>query len=99
MVLVRRGIAAACLLLMLAGLVTGLASGREGESLVQRLLIGRSVRGRPIYAYRLGAAGARPVLVVGCTDGDEPAGIAIVAALRKLQPPKGVSLWLLPTIN
>jgi protein MpaA len=39
------------------------------------------------------------VLVVGCTDGDEPAGIAIVTALRTLQPPAGVALWLLPTIN
>ena len=39
------------------------------------------------------------MLVVGCTDGDEPAGIAIVTALRSQQPPTGVELWLLPTIN
>jgi protein MpaA len=62
-------------------------------------LLGRSVRGRPIYAYRLGPPGGRPVLVVGCTDGDEPSGIAIVTALRRLQAPTGVDLWLVPTIN
>jgi protein MpaA len=87
------------LLLLAAGLATGLAYGRADASPVRRELIGRSVGGRPIYVYRLGRPGGRPVLVVGCTDGDEPAGIAIVTALRRLQPPAGVDLWLLPTIN
>jgi len=93
------GIAAASLILIVAGLVTGLAYGREGELPVLRQLIGRSVRGRPIYVYRLGESGGRPIVVVGCTDGDESAGIAIVTALRGLQPPAGVDLWLVPTIN
>jgi protein MpaA len=87
------------LLLVVAGLATGLAYGRASESPVRRELVGRSVRGRPIYAYQLGQSGLRPVLVVGCTDGDEPAGIAVATALRRLQPPAGVDLWLLPTIN
>jgi protein MpaA len=63
------------------------------------VLIGRSVRGRPIYAYGLGPPDGTPVVVVGCTDGDEPAGIAIVTALRTLEPPVGVDLWLIPTVN
>jgi len=95
----RTGIAAALLLLVVAGVVSGLAYGRTGELPVLRELIGRSVRGRPIYAYLLGPPGGRAVVVVGCTDGDEPAGTAIVAALRRLQPPIGVDLWLIPTIN
>jgi protein MpaA len=95
----RTGIAAAVLLLIVGGVVTGLAYGRAGELPVLRELIGRSVRGRPIYAYVLGPPGSRPVVVVGCTDGDESAGTAIVTALRKLQPPIGVDLWLIPTIN
>ena len=93
------GVAAASLLVVVAGLVVGLAHGGAGESPIRRELIGGSVRGRPIYVYRLGRPGGRPVLVVGCTDGDEPAGVAIVRALRSLQPPQGVDLWLLPTIN
>ena len=84
---------------MVAGLVTGLAATWAGGSPAGRELIGRSVRGRAIYAYRVGKPGGKPVLVVGCTDGDEPAGIAIVTALRRLQPPGGVDLWLVPTIN
>ena len=87
------------MLVVVSALVVGLAYGRAGESPIRRELIGGSVRGRPIYVYRLGRPGGRPVLVVGCTDGDEPAGVAIVRALLSLQPPQGVDLWLLPTIN
>jgi protein MpaA len=87
------------LLVLVAGLVAGSPYGMASASPIQRELIGRSVRGRAIYVYRLGQAGGRPVLVVGCTDGDEPAGIAIVTALRTLQVPTGVDLWLLPTIS
>ena len=87
------------MLLVIAGLSTGLAYGRASEPTVRRALIGRSVRGRPIYAYHLGQSDRKPVLVVGCTDGDEPAGIAVATALRRLRPPASVDLWLLPTIN
>jgi murein peptide amidase A len=90
---------AASLLVVVAGSVAGVASGGAGEWPVRREVIGSSVRGRPISVYRLGRPDGRPVLVVGCTDGDEPAGIAIVHALLSLQPPQGVDLWLLPTIN
>jgi murein peptide amidase A len=61
--------------------------------------IGRSVRGRPILAFHLGEPGGLAVLVVGSVDGDEPAGIAIVEALRRLRPPRGLDLWLIPSIN
>lgn len=94
-----RFVAAAVLLLIVAGATAALASGSAGESPVQREVIGRSVRDRPIYAYRTGQVGGKPVLVVGCTDGDEPAGMAVVTALRSLTPPAGVDLWLIPTIN
>ena len=92
-------VVAALSLLIVAGVTAALAYGRAAEAPVARELVGRSVRGRPIYAYRVGQAGGKPVLVVGCTDGDEPAGIAIVTALRRLTSPIGVDLWLIPTIN
>jgi murein peptide amidase A len=92
-------VAVASFLLIVAGLITGLAYGTAGESPVLREVVARSIRGRPIYAYRVGQPGGKPVLVVGCTDGDEPAGTAIVTALRRLTPPVGVELWLVPTIN
>jgi protein MpaA len=86
-------------LLITAGVAAGLAHGQSNEYPVLRQLIGRSVRGRPIYAYGLGPPGGLPVLVVGCTHGDESAGMAIVTALRRLLPPIGVEMWLVPTIN
>jgi murein peptide amidase A len=92
-------VAAASLLLVVVALATGPAHGKAAGFPVQRVVVGRSVRGRPIYAYRLGDPGGKPVVVVGCIDGDEPAGIAIVTALRGLERLPGVNLWLIPTIN
>lgn len=68
-------------------------------SLPRRDVIGHSAAGRPIYAYEEGAPAPKVVLVVGCIDGNEPAGIAIVHALERLAPPAGVDLWLLPVLN
>src|SRR6516165_9872229 len=59
------------------------ASPRPGTT---PILVGRSIQGRPIEAYRQGDPHGRVVLVVGCIDGDEPAGIAIVDRLERLAP-------------
>ncbi len=63
-------------------------------------VIGRSVQGRPILAYRVGdpAAQAR-VLVVGCIHGDECAAFPVVARLIRQRPPRGVQLWVMPSVN
>jgi murein peptide amidase A len=66
----------------------------------KRLVIGTSVEGRPIVAWTFGSDRARrKVLVVGCTHGNECAGLAIVSALRHAPVPKGVQLWLVPEMN
>lgn len=63
-------------------------------------VIGRSVQGRPILAFRVGdpAAAAR-VLVVGCIHGDECAAFPIVGRLVRQRPPRGVQLWAVPSVN
>src|ERR1700755_1101131 len=62
-------------------------------------VIGRSVQGRPIEATRVGDAAAPVhVLVVGDVHGNEPAGEAIVARLRR-QRMDGVAFWLVRTAN
>jgi N-acetylmuramoyl-L-alanine amidase len=63
-------------------------------------LIGRSVQGRPIRALRVGSPRA-PVklLVVGSIHGNEPAGKAVVARLRRSHPPPGTALWLVDDAN
>lgn len=63
-------------------------------------VIGRSVQGRPILAYRVGdpAAPVR-VLVVGCIHGDECAAFPVVARLLRQPAPRGVQLWVVPSVN
>jgi len=64
------------------------------------LVIGHSVDGREIRATHVGPDTARVnVLVVGDLHGNEPAGEAIVARLRRADPPGGVALWLVRTAN
>ena len=62
-------------------------------------VIGRSAEGRPIRAFRLGEpSSSRKALVVGSMHGDEPAGLRVTGALRRLRV-TNVDLWVVPTIN
>jgi hypothetical protein len=64
------------------------------------IVIGHSARGRPIIALRVGDPRARvKLLVVGAIHGNEPAGKAVVARLRRLRPPRGTALWLVEDAN
>lgn len=63
-------------------------------------VLGRSVEGRAIRLTRLGDPdAARRVLVVGVIHGNEPAGGAVIRALRRGPAPAGVELWLLHSLN
>jgi protein MpaA len=64
------------------------------------VLIGRSVRGRPISAVVRGPDSAkRKVLVVGCIHGNECAGLRITSALVRVAVSHGVQLWIVPEMN
>ena len=85
---------------MLRGLiVAALAAAGLASATPQAPVIGHSVRGRPIVAYERGDRSAPPTLVVGVIHGSEPAGLAVIAQLRRLPLPPHVHLWLVPTIN
>ena len=62
------------------------------------LLLGRSVDGRPIAAYRVGNPQGIPVLVVGVIHGNETAGLAIAGALERTSP-REIDLWVVPDLN
>ena len=63
-------------------------------------VLGRSAQGRTIPAAQVGDAhGPLKVAVVGCIDGDEPAGIRIVEELHRSPLPPGLDLWLIPDMN
>jgi protein MpaA len=70
-----------------------------GSQIVRTVVLGRSVRGRPIRAFERGDVTAPPTVVVGVIHGTEPAGLAVVARLRHDPLPAGVHLWLVPTVN
>ena len=68
--------------------------------ILETRVVGYSVRGRTIRAYRLGTPGGKVVLAVGNTHGDEPAGLAITFFLRHgAVIPPGIDLWVVDTIN
>lgn len=64
-------------------------------------VVGHSVQGRTIKAVVIGPRDAsRNVLVVGDIHGNEPAGIAVIRALRKRRAaPAGTALWLIRSFN
>jgi murein peptide amidase A len=92
---------------VLAGRVSALAVAlatlawpRVAAASGRTVVIGHSVKGRPIVALVRGADDSpRKILVVGCIHGNECAGLAIVSALARSKPAKGVQLWLVPEMN
>ena len=64
------------------------------------VVVGRSVRGRPITARRIGdPSSARKAVVVGAIHGDEGAGRAIVRLLASEGAAASADVWLISTAN
>lgn len=69
-------------------------------AVVERRVIGTSVLGRPIRAWRLGDPGSRTTVVAIATmHGDEPAPRRILEQLRDGPPVSGLDLWVVPRSN
>jgi protein MpaA len=84
-------------LIVVSLVAAGLASAAPQSR--QALVLGHSVRGRPIVAYERGDRSAPATVVVGVIHGTEPAGLAVIARLRRMPLPPGVHLRLVPTAN
>jgi protein MpaA len=66
----------------------------------RRVVIGQSVRGRPITAVELGDPDEpRRALVVGVIHGDETAGRAITRRLEQGPLPRALALWIVDELN
>lgn len=73
---------------------------REVDNRHSVLMLGRSLEGRPIRAWRIGNPAAKKrVLVVGCIHGDECAGLAVSARLVNLARPIDFDLWIVQQMN
>ncbi|WP_122816643.1 M14 family zinc carboxypeptidase [Nocardioides pantholopis] len=71
-------------------------------AVVEQRLVGRSVRGRAIRAWRLGEPardGVPTVVLIATMHGNESATRQILHALRDGPPVRGVDLWVLPEYN
>ncbi len=76
------------------------ATAHAASTFARTVLLGRSVQGRPITATRVGdPASRRKALVVGAIHGDEPGGLRVTAALRRLRRLRGVDLWIVARPN
>jgi protein MpaA len=62
-------------------------------------VIGYSVAGRPIIAYRRGTVGGTPVVAVGAIHGDEVGGAEVAYTILDHAVPEGIELWVIPVAN
>ncbi len=76
---------------------TAAPSGRV--AVVSNVVIGRSVQGRPIRAYRLGQPGKPRVLLIATMHGNEGRPKQILTALRDGRRIRGIDLWVIPVYN
>jgi murein peptide amidase A len=84
-----------------AGSVTGGAPRRAGDPLIRRdVLLGRSVRGRRIFAVMTGDPdNEHRALVVGVIHGNEIGGLGVARSLASRRPPKEALVWTIPKLN
>ena len=86
--------------LLACAIASGVAPAHaQSTSFLERRVIGTSVLGTPIEAVRLGTKGGVVVVVVGVIHGNEAAGLLITDALQESLVPKGIDLWIIPTMN
>jgi predicted deacylase len=96
----RRRSAGLVALLAVLGLLGPSASAQASPVHSERLVLGRSVQGRPIVAWHRWHDGAnRTLLVLGNVHGDEQAGLRVVRRLRRAPLPPAVDLWVIPSGN
>jgi len=71
----------------------------DRPAVIERVVIGHSVQGRPITAWHLGQPGKKRVLLISTMHGDEGRPRQILGALRDGRPIRGIDLWVVPVYN
>ena len=67
--------------------------------MAEKRIIGTSIQGRPLEAFRMGDPKGTTVVVIGVIHGNEDAGLLITDQLVTMDIPKGINLWVVPTVN
>ncbi|WP_345520199.1 M14 family zinc carboxypeptidase [Nocardioides conyzicola] len=71
----------------------------DRPAVIEKVVIGHSVRHRPITAWHLGQPGKRKVLLIATMHGDEGKPRQILASLRDGRRIRGIDLWVVPVYN
>jgi murein peptide amidase A len=71
----------------------------ERSAVVEKRVIGHTVRGRPIRAYHLGERGYPKVVLISTMHGDESHTGRILRALRDGRAIHRLDLWVVPVYN
>jgi predicted deacylase len=85
-------------LLLLPGSPT-VAAGKQHPAVLEKLVVGHSVKGRPITAYHLGEPGKKKVMLISLMHGNEPAPRRILMNLVDGAKVHGIDLWVVPVYN
>lgn len=88
------------LMTLLVGQPLAASADTSRPAVVESRVIGHSVRGRAIRAYRVGdPTSPNRVVVMSTMHGDESDTRRILYALRDGRPVHGIDLWLVPVVN
>ena len=69
------------------------------DAVIGKRVLGHSVKGRPIVAWRLGERGARRVVLISTMHGNESHTRRILTSLRDGPAISGLDLWVIPVYN
>ena len=98
MPIVQKTISVVFAIVALASVSAASVATAQGN-ILERRVIGTSIQGRPLEAIRMGDPKGVTVVVIGVIHGNEEAGLLITDELVNMQVPKGVNLWVIPSIN
>ena len=70
------------------------------NTIVEKKVIGHSVKGRKIWAFRLGSpSSSKKVLLLAGMHGNETGAVRTLKALRDGDPITGADIWVVPVVN
>ena len=76
------------------------AAAADRPAVIEKRVIGHSVKGRDIVAWRIGdPRSSKKVLLLAAMHGDEKGSVRTLRALRDGRPVKGADIWVVPVVN
>lgn len=76
------------------------ATAKDRPAVIEKRVIGKSVKGRDIVAWHLGnPRSTKKVLLLAAMHGNEQAPVKTLRALRDGKPITGADIWVIPVVN